>query len=40
MMGDMRFGPGKKLHWETGVLFGLSNKTPDAALRLLAEYEF
>lgn len=39
-MGDVRFGGGKKLHWETGLLFGLSKKTPDAALRLLAEYEF
>jgi hypothetical protein len=39
-MGDLRFGAGKKLHWETGVLFGLSKKTPDATLRLLAEYEF
>lgn len=39
-MGDVRFGPGKKLHWETGILLGLSKKTPDATLRLLAEYEF
>ncbi|MCX4191202.1 hypothetical protein [Methylophaga sp. OBS1] len=39
-MGDIRFGPGKKLHWETGILLGLSKKTPDATLRLLAEYEF
>jgi hypothetical protein len=39
-MGDVRFGAGKKLHWESGVLFGLSKKTPDTILRLLAEYEF
>lgn len=39
-MGDVRFAAGKKLHWETGVLFGLSKKTPDTILRLLAEYEF
>jgi hypothetical protein len=39
-MGDIRFAAGKKLHWETGVLLGLSKKTPDATLRLLAEYEF
>jgi hypothetical protein len=39
-MGELRFGGGRKFHWETGVLFGLSNKTPDAVLRLLAEYEF
>lgn len=39
-MGDIRFAAGKKLHWETGVLLGLSKKTPDATLRALAEYEF
>lgn len=39
-MGDIRFAAGKKLHWETGVLLGLSKKTPDATLRVLAEYEF
>lgn len=39
-MGDIRFAAGKKLHWETGVLVGLSKKTPDATLRLLAEFEF
>lgn len=39
-MGDIRFAAGKKLHWETGVLLGLSEKTPDATLRVLAEYEF
>ncbi|MBD3634387.1 MAG: hypothetical protein HUJ23_05700 [Methylophaga sp.] len=39
-MGDVRFGAGKKLHWESGVLVGLSKKTPDTILRLLAEYEF
>lgn len=39
-MGDIRFAAGKKLHWETGVLLGLSKKTPDATLRVLAESEF
>lgn len=39
-MGDIRFAAGKKLHWETGILVGLSKKTPDATLRLLAEFEF
>lgn len=39
-MGQVRVGAGKKLHWEAGVLLGLSKKTPDATLRLLAEYEF
>lgn len=40
MMGEVRLAPGKKLHWETGVLLGLDNNTPDANIRLLAEYEF
>lgn len=39
-MGDVRFAAGKRLHWESGVLFGFSKKTPDAILRLSAEYEF
>jgi hypothetical protein len=39
-LGDIRFAAGKKLHWEAGVLLGLTKKTPDATVRLLAEYEF
>lgn len=39
-LGDIRFAAGKRLHWETGVLMGLDNNTPDATLRLLAEFEF
>jgi hypothetical protein len=39
-MGDIRFAPGKKLHWESGVLFGFGKQSPDATLRLSAEYEF
>ena len=40
VMGELRLGTGKKLHWETGLLLGLDKKTPDATMRLLAEYEF
>ena len=39
-LGDLRLGPGKKLHWETGVLFGVDDKTPDTTLRFLTEFEF
>ncbi len=40
IMGTHRFGLGKKLHWELGVLFGLDNKSPDRSWKLLLEYEF
>lgn len=40
IMGDIRFGQARKLHWETGIIFGLRSKTPDQTLRLLLEYEF
>jgi hypothetical protein len=39
-MGDIKFGLGKKLHWEAGVVFGLDNKSPDNTWRFLTEYEF
>ncbi len=40
LMGENRFGNRKKLRWEFGVIAGLSDKTPNATLRALAEYEF
>lgn len=40
LMGDLRIGSGKKLHWEAGVLFGINNSSPDNTWRFLAEYEF
>lgn len=40
LLGEQRFGGGKKLHWEFGAIFGLSNETPDTTLRALAEFEF
>jgi len=40
LMGDIRVGTGKKLHWEAGVIIGLDAKTPDNTWRLLTEFEF
>jgi len=40
IMGNIRFAHAKKLHWETGLIFGLRASTPDQTLRLLLEYEF
>ena len=40
LMGDIKTGIRRKLHWETGVIFGLEEKSPNQTLRLLIEYEF
>jgi hypothetical protein len=40
LMGDVRMGTGKKLHWEAGAIIGLDSKTPDNTWRLLTEFEF
>ena len=40
LMGDVKLGAGKKLHWEAGVIFGLNNKSSDNTWRFLTEYEF
>ena len=40
LMGDVKLGAGKKLHWEAGVIVGLNNKSPDNTWRFLTEYEF
>ncbi|PKM10705.1 MAG: hypothetical protein CVV13_12055 [Gammaproteobacteria bacterium HGW-Gammaproteobacteria-3] len=40
LTGQVRLAPMKKLHWESGVIFGLRNKTPDATLRVLLEFSF
>jgi hypothetical protein len=40
VMGDLRLGTRKKLHWETGIIFGLDNETPDHTFRVLTEFEF
>jgi len=39
-LGNLSFGQGRKLHWETGLIVGLDQQTPDSTLRLLLEYEF
>jgi len=40
IMGNIRFAHARKLHWETGLIFGLRSRTPDQTLRILLEYEF
>ena len=40
VMGDIRLGQAKKLHWEIGSIFGLGYKGPDNTWRFLMEYEF
>ena len=39
-LGDIRLGNGKKLHWETGVIFGIDSDSPDQTWRALLEIEF
>ncbi len=40
IMGNLRFGSAKKLHWELGVLFGLKDNTANETLKTIIEYEF
>jgi hypothetical protein len=40
LMGNHRLGPGRQLHWEGGLILGMSDETPDHTIRLLLEYEF
>ncbi|MCK5395402.1 MAG: hypothetical protein KAJ32_05380 [Gammaproteobacteria bacterium] len=40
VMGNIRLGIAKKIHWEFGVIFGLQSNTPDQTIRALIEYEF
>ncbi|MGR9099197.1 MAG: hypothetical protein ACU826_01390 [Gammaproteobacteria bacterium] len=40
VLGQLRLGPMKKLRWETGVIFGLYDQTPDQTVRVLLEFEF
>lgn len=39
-MGEQKYENRKKLHWELGVIAGLSDETPDATLKALVEFEF
>lgn len=40
ILGDVRIGQGKSLHWEVGIILGLDSETPDTTWRLLTEFEF
>ena len=40
IMGSQRFGRGRQLHWEAGMIAGMQSDTPDRTFRLLMEYEF
>ena len=40
VMGQIRLGSGRKLHWEGGLLLGMDNRSPDQTWRFLVEYEF
>lgn len=40
IMGDVRMGIAKKIHWEFAVIKGLDKETPDQTIRVLVEYEF
>ena len=40
IQGTVSVGSRKSLHWETGVIFGLGNVSPDTSFRFLIEYEF
>jgi hypothetical protein len=40
LQGSFRTGARQSLHWEAGVLFGLTKTSPDTSWRFLLEYEF
>jgi hypothetical protein len=40
MMGSLSFGQGRQLHWETGLVLGMKQETPNSTFRFLLEYEF
>ncbi|MCF7982154.1 MAG: hypothetical protein K9K86_09215 [Pseudomonadales bacterium] len=40
LMGDINTGIRRNLHWETGFIFALDDKSPNQTVRLLLEYEF
>jgi hypothetical protein len=39
-VGSARFGSGRKLRWEFGVLLGADSDSPDQVWRAMLEYEF
>jgi len=40
LMGDLRVGAGKKLHWEAGAIFGINNSSPDNTWRFRQSLSF
>ncbi len=40
LLGDIKLGGRKKIHWESGIIFGLDNDTADQTLKMLIEFEF
>jgi hypothetical protein len=40
LIGQLRFNGNRKLFWELGLLFGLSDQVSNSALRMSVEYEF
>jgi hypothetical protein len=40
VMGQVRLGGRRRLHWEAGAIFGVDSKSPDTTLRFLLEFEF
>jgi len=40
LMGDIRAGGRRKLHWEAGVIFGLDSDSADQTFRGMLEFEF
>lgn len=40
ILGSALVGVRKSINWEAGLMFGVTNVSPDATLRLLLEFEF
>ncbi|WP_226668800.1 hypothetical protein [Microbulbifer aggregans] len=40
LLGDVKFGQGRRLRWEFGVIVGVTDESPDQSFRFLVEYEF
>lgn len=40
LLGNLSLGGRKQLRWEAGVIAGLDDKTPDATIKMLLEFEF
>ena len=40
VMGQIRLGSGRQIHWEAGAIFGLDEPSPNQSYRLLLEFEF